>query len=182
MEEPNPNAIYAQVDMALKHKNRRNSTSKREENTRRGDDGRREEAGGRKRPALPPQRPPPTPPQAFSAKKTPPPVAPRKPSSHVIENTNSRSANSSPEKSVKPLTLPKPPAIDKKASQVLCERKRKVVPPKPIPYHIYIRTKEKKRLNGHLVRRGRHEKNKENKHVMSDRSSDSSDSSCSTDS
>lgn len=142
MEEPAPTAIYAQVNMALKRKNRRNSTS-------RGDSG---EDSGRKRP-VPPQRPPPTPPTAYTSKKaTPPPVAPKKPSLQSHEGSSSRTSpehnnitsSSSPTKI--PL-LPKPPAIPKKASQVLAEKKRKIVPPKPIPYHIYIKAKEKRLLN-----------------------------------
>ena len=127
--------------MAMKRKNRRNSTGGGE--------------GGRKKPA-PPQRPPPTPPAAYSGKRTPPPpVAPKKPSLH--------SPIASPEKisspSSKPLTLPKPPAIAKKASQVLAEKKRRTVPPKPIPYHIYIKAKEKRLLKGSG---GRETGNKEN--------------------
>ena len=168
MEEPNPNAVYAQVDMALKRKNRRNSTSK----------GGREETG-RKRPGPPPQRPPPIPPVAYTGKKTnpPPPVATKKPSLTEQANRATSEHNHLPSSSpsLKPQTLPKPPTIPKKVSQVLAEKKRKIVPPKPIPYHIYIKAKEKRLLNGSSSGPGRTGKEKENRpsHRDSDSSNDS---------
>ena len=155
MEQPNPNAIYAQVNMALKRKNRRNSTSKSDS----------EGKSVRKKPAGPPQRPPPVPPPAYSIKK--PPVAPKKPSLPSPSRTPPQQQTNSPPS--RPPTLPKPPAIAKKASQLIAEKRLKTAPPKPIPYHIYIRTKHKRQqLNG---REGG--ENKENRPTVEERDSDS---------
>ena len=153
MEEENcQTAVYAQVNMAMKRKNRRNSTSK--------SDSDRE----KKKPA-PPQRPPPTPPPAYSNKKpAPPPVAPKKPRSQSPENSNKATqplvTDQEDHGSKSPPTLPKSPAISKKASQLLAEKRNKIVPPKPIPYHIYIKAKEKRLLNGG-EERGREDKENE---------------------
>lgn len=128
MDAPvNPDAIYSTVNMALKHKNRRNSTSKRDKGTG-------------KKPHGPPQRPPPTPPPAYTSKRTPPVTTPGSP----------QPGDTAPQSSPPPPTSPKPPLpkIAKKSSQLLAQlesekrKKAKKAPPKPVPYHIYIKSKK----------------------------------------
>ena len=121
-----PTAIYATVDLALKHKNRRNSARGR---------------GTGKKVHGPPQRPPPTPPAAYTGNMTLP---------ASVNTTKSPQSTRPPPSEQAP--KPPPPRIPKKPSQLLAQleknndnkkKKKSTVPPKPIPYHIYINTKRK---------------------------------------